>query len=62
MKFSAALIIIGLAFWIFLARAGVQSRERRLDCTDSIRRHHRWADYSPVGISLATKLAPRRTA
>ena len=25
LKFSAALIIIGLAFWIFLAQAGVQS-------------------------------------
>ena len=59
LKFSAALIIIGLAFWIFLAQAGVQSVNVGwivlilFVCTIAE------LIISPVGISLATKLAPK---
>ena len=59
LKFSAALIIIGLAFWIFLTQAGVKSVNVGwivlilFVCTIAE------LIISPVGISLATKLAPK---
>ena len=57
-KFSIALVVIGLAFWIFLAQAGVQSVNVGwivlilFVCTIAE------LTISPVGTSLTTKLAP----
>lgn len=57
-KFSIALVVVGLAFWIFLIQAGVQSVNVGwivlilFVCTIAE------LTISPVGISLTTKLAP----
>ncbi|MDO4883401.1 MAG: oligopeptide:H+ symporter [Rothia sp. (in: high G+C Gram-positive bacteria)] len=57
-KFSIALVVIGFAFWIFLAQAGVQSVNVMwivlilFVCTLAE------LTISPVGTSLTTKLAP----
>lgn len=57
-KFAIALVVIGLAFWIFLAQSGVQSVNVGWIVLILLMFTLAELTISPVGTSLTTKLAP----